>query len=93
MWEIYEHKKVFKNLKKAPVEIQKRYEKWKDIVFISGPESLKLIKGFHDDALTGNRKGFRSSRLNIQYRVIYKIDSGHIFVQVEDVTPHDYRKK
>ena len=52
-----------------------------------------LIKGFHDEALKGEWKGCRSSRLNIQYRVIYKIVKDEILVQVIDVTTHDYRKK
>jgi len=93
MWKIYEHRKAVKQLQSIPVEILKRYEKWKDIVFISGPEGLMLIKGFHDEALKGEWKGCRSSRLNIQYRVIYKIVKDEILVQVIDVTTHDYRKK
>jgi len=93
MWEIYEHRKAVKQLKSVPTEVLKRYEKWKDIVFISGPEGLKLIKGFHDEALKGEWKGYRSSRLNIQYRVIYKIIRDEVLVQVIELTPHDYRKK
>ena len=93
MWEIYEHRKAVKQLKSIPTEVLKRYEKWKDIVYISGPEGLKLIKGFHDEALKGEWKGFLSSRLNIQYRVIYKIDRDEIMVQVIELTAHDYRKK
>jgi len=93
MWEIYEHRKAVKQLKSVPTEVLKRYEKWKDIVHISGPEGLKLIKGFHDEALKGEWKGYRSSRLNIQYRVIYKIVRDEILVQVIDLTAHDYRKK
>jgi addiction module RelE/StbE family toxin len=50
---------------------------------------LKLIKGFKDEALSGNWKGFRSSRLNIQYRVIYKVQKDQVLVEVERVTPHD----
>jgi plasmid maintenance system killer protein len=38
-----------------------------------------------------NGKG--SSRLNIQYRVIYKIEKDLVLVQVVNVTPHDYRRK
>ena len=93
MWEIYEHRKAQKQLQSLPVEVLKRYEKWKDIIYISGPEGLSLIKGFHDESLRGEWKGFRSSRLNIQYRVIYKIVREQVLVQVLDVTPHDYRKK
>lgn len=92
MWEIFEHKCIDKALKAAPIEVQQRYEKWKDIVRVSGPKGLKLIKGFRDEALSGNWKGFRSSRLNIQYRVIYKVQRDQVLVEVERVTPHDYRR-
>ena len=92
MWEIFEHRKVEKSLKSVPVEVLQRYEKWKDIVYISGPEALKLIKGFKDEALKGKWKGYRSSRLNLQYRVLYKVIKDQILVQVEKVTPHDYRR-
>jgi addiction module RelE/StbE family toxin len=93
MWTIFEHKKLDKQLSKAPIEIQKRYEKWKDIVELSGPSGLKLIRGFNDEALSGNWKGFRSSRLNQQYRVIYSIENGEMIVQVLEVTPHIYRRR
>ena len=93
MWEIFEHKKAVKHIDSLSVEILKRYEKWKDIVSISGPEGLKNIKGFNDEALRGEWKGYRSSRLNIQYRVIYKVEGKQFFVYVMDVTAHDYRRK
>ena len=92
MWKIYEHKRVEKLLKSCPIEVQKRYEKWKDVVSISGPQGLMLIKGFADEALRGEWNGYRSSRLNKQYRVIYQIKADEVYVQVEQVTPHDYRR-
>ncbi len=51
MWKIYEHKGSLKRLKSLPTDILKRYEKWKDIVAISGPAGLKKIKDFNDEAL------------------------------------------
>jgi addiction module RelE/StbE family toxin len=93
MWEIYEHRRVSRQLKKLPVEILKRYEKWKDIVAISGPQGLRLIRGFNDESLSGEWLGHRSSRLNQQYRVIYRIERQQIRVDVMSVTAHDYRKK
>ena len=93
MWAIYEHKRVAKTLDSAPLEIRKRYEKWKDIVCLSGPQGLRRIKGLHDEALSGQWHGYRSSRLNLQYRVIYRIEQDKVLVQVENVTPHDYRRK
>ena len=93
MWEIYEHKAAIKQINALPVDILKRYEKWKDIVVLSGSAGLKLIKGFNDEPLKGEWKGFRSSRLNIQYRVIYKTENQELYVKVVKVTEHDYRRK
>jgi addiction module RelE/StbE family toxin len=93
MWSIYEHRRLERQLAKAPLEIQKRYEKWKDIVEISGPAGLKLIQGFRDEALRGEWKGFRSSRLNQQYRVIYQVQGDQLKVYVVEVTAHDYRRR
>lgn len=93
MWLIYEHRRAVRQLDTIPKDILKRYEKWKDIVSISGPEGLRLIKGFHDELLRGEWKGCRSSRLGLKYRVIYKIERDQVLVQVVSVTAHDYRKK
>ena len=93
MWSVYEHRRIDKHLSKAPLEVQRRYEKWKDIVEISGPNGLKVVRGFRDEALRGEWKGYRSSRLNQQYRVIYAVEGGRLLVQVVEVSPHDYRRK
>ena len=93
MWEIYEHRRMSRTLSKLPQEVLKRYEKWKDIVRISGPQGLRAIKGFHDEALKGERRGQRSSRLGQQYRVIYEISAKEVLVYVLDLTAHDYRRK
>jgi addiction module RelE/StbE family toxin len=93
MWKIFEHRRVSKQLIALPVEVLERYEKWKDIVAISGPDGLKQIKGFRDEALRGEWKDHRSSRLNIQYRVIYRIEKDQVLVEVVSVTSHDYRRK
>ena len=92
MWRIYEHKKAVKSLNLLPNEILKRYEKWKDIVAISGPSGLKNIRGFNDEPLHGKWEGYRSSRLNIQYRIIYRIENEALYVQVVKITAHDYRR-
>jgi len=93
MWEIYEHHSLIRKLPKLPMEVLKRYEKWKDIVGISGPEGLRLIKGFHDESLKGQWRGHRSSRLGLQYRLIYKIEKKVLYIKVIDITPHEYRRK
>ena len=93
MWVILEHKRTARHLKKLPEKILKRYQKWKDIVEVSGPPGLKMIRGFRDEALSGEWKNHRSSRLNEQYRVIYHVEQDSVLVEVVSVTPHDYRKK
>ena len=93
MWQIYEHKKLAGRISKIPSETLKRYEKWKDIVTISGPEGLRLIKGFHDEALKGDWQGYRSSRLGLQWRILYRIEKQNLYVLVIDITAHDYRRK
>ena len=93
MWEIYEHRRIAKRVRQTPQEVLQRYEKWKDIVRVSGPQGLRLIKGFHDEALQGEWTGHRSSRLGLQYRVIYQIEAGEVRVLVIDLTPHDYHRK
>ncbi len=93
MWEVYEHKRVSRQLKRLPIDILKRYEKWKDIVEIAGPDGLRMIKGFRDEALSGEWKGFRSSRLNLQYRVIYTAKEDFLEVHVVELTPHEYRRR
>jgi addiction module RelE/StbE family toxin len=93
MWQVLEHKRLSRKFRSLPIEILKLYEKWKDIVRISGPNGLRAIRGFHDEALRGQWKGFRSSRLGQKYRVLYKIESRKLLIKVVDLTPHDYRKK
>ncbi len=93
MWEIFESSDVDKVAHKIPKEILKRYEKWKDIVRVSGLLGLRAVKGFHDEKLSGSLSGYRSSRLNAQWRVIYKAEAERFRVYVIRITPHDYRVK
>jgi addiction module RelE/StbE family toxin len=92
MWRIEEHRRIDKQLDSAPREILKRYEKWKDIAVISGPPGLRLIKGFRDEALSGEWAGYRSSRLGLKYRVLYCVVSEDQLFQVASITAHDYRR-
>jgi addiction module RelE/StbE family toxin len=93
MRRIEEHRNADRTLSKAvPSEILMRYEKWKDIVTISGPMGLRAIKGFHDEALKGEWRGHRSSRLGLKWRVIYRVMANVLLVRVVEVTAHDYRK-
>lgn len=92
MWRIEEHRRVDRQLTAVPAEILRRYEKWQDIAAYSGPAGLKLITGFRDEGLSGQWRGYRSSRLNLKYRVIYQVFESRQLIRVESVTAHDYRR-
>jgi plasmid maintenance system killer protein len=90
MWHIREHHNLDKIIAKLPLQVVKKYELWKDIVFRHGPDKLREFSGFHDEKLKGEIGGQRSSRLNIQYRVIYSIEKEIVSIYVIDITPHKY---
>ena len=54
---------------------------------ISGPPGLRLIKGLHDEAFSGAWQGYRSSRLDVQWRVIYRVIPEKLLFQVASITP------
>ena len=90
MWKIFEHKSIAKTCKKFPAQVLKKYELWKDLVYRHGPSILKNFPGFNDEKLSGIREGQRSSRLNLQFRVIYQVENENIMVYVLEITPHNY---
>jgi len=90
MWRIEEHRSIEKTCRKVPLEIVKKYELWKSIVFRHGPEKLRDFPGFRDEGLKGERAGQRSSRLSLQYRVIYTVERNTVTVYVLEITPHVY---
>jgi proteic killer suppression protein len=93
MWQIEEHRNAQKQLSgPVPNEVLRRYEKWKAVIKTSGPQGLRSVPGFHDEALLGKWWGFRSSRLGLQWRVIYRTVANVLHVYVVQVTPHDYRR-
>jgi len=90
MWHIYEHRAIAKVCRKLQPEIAKKYELWKDLIYRHGPEILRQFPGFHDEQLKGSRSGQRSSRLNQQYRVIYKVSREVVTIFVVEINAHDY---
>jgi len=92
LWLIVESKDVVKTIAKAEPRIVDEYEFWKAVVRISGPDALRALRGMNDEALSGQWKGFRSSRLSGQWRVIYRIENKDVTVYVVRVSAHDYRR-
>jgi Txe/YoeB family toxin of Txe-Axe toxin-antitoxin module len=90
MWRIQEHHDVAKICRMLPNAVVKKYELWKEIVARHGPEKLKEFPGFHDEKLKGKLAERRSSRLSLQYRVVYSVERDLVTVFVWKITPHDY---
>lgn len=93
MWSLYEKKSLLKEIHRKPKAVLKQYEFWKRVIEHEGPDGLRLIRGYRDEALKGEWAGFRSSRLNRQWRVIYKVEKQLCEVYVIDINPHNYRGK
>ncbi|MBG58943.1 MAG: type II toxin-antitoxin system mRNA interferase toxin, RelE/StbE family [Peredibacter sp.] len=92
MWKVYETKAVTKGLVKVPVQVQRKYKAWIEIIKRGGSNSLKSYPGFRDEKLKGEFRECRSSRLNIQYRVVYREERKVREVYVLKVTPHKYEE-
>jgi addiction module RelE/StbE family toxin len=93
MWRVFTERNADKALRVAPLDVREKLDLWRDIVEEHGPFGLRAVRGFRDHALKGQWQGARSSRLNYQWRIIYRIADTDISVFVLEVTPHDYRKK
>ena len=85
-------RKAKKQIKTVPPYIVLKLFDWSRQVENYGLESVRKVKGFHDEPLKGDWKGFRSIRLSKSYRAIYKVKSERKieFVGVEEVNKHAY---
>jgi plasmid maintenance system killer protein len=90
MWTVVEEKDATKAIDKLPPQAAAKYVAWLAIVRQSGPQGLRAIKGFHDEKLGGKLAHLRSSRLTLQWRVIYRVEADVVTVTVERITPHKY---
>ena len=81
-----------RDLKKVPNYIADKLFGWVNLVEKTGIEQARKIKGFHDEPLSGKRRGQRSIRLSLSYRAIYvvKADGTSEFLSVEEVNKHEY---
>jgi proteic killer suppression protein len=85
-------KKVEQDLNNLPLQIIIKFRGWIEYVELYGIQQARLIKGFHDEPLKGQRKGQRSIRLNRAYRAIYiELQNNEIqIIKVIEVHKHDY---
>ncbi len=73
--------------------IRDSYEKWKDVVQVSGTTGLQAIEGFHDGAAGGRWRACRASMLGEDYRVIYQVGPGQVFVLAIDTVAAKGRRR
>ena len=92
MWEIYESKEVTRSLRKISGRIKKNYRAWIEVAKNGGSKNLINFPGFKDKQLSGKLRECRSSRLNIQYRVVYYENKKVKEIYVLKVTPHEYKE-
>ena len=81
-----------KQLKKAPKHVFTKLTMWVDSVHQIGLEATRMVPGYHDEPLQGDKRGRRSIRLNRQWRAEYTVvteKDGRIVVILE-VHAHDY---
>ena len=81
-----------KDLKKVPTHIKSKLLLWVDAVEGVGVFEVRKSPGYHDEPLSGQRKGQRSIRLSKGYRAFYSMSkSGAMeIVSVEEVNKHEY---
>ncbi len=95
MVKIYESRQALKDLNIVPKEILRSYETWARLIEGHGTGILRNFSGYHDEFLRGDWHGYKSSRLNLKWRVIYQVKHNNDIeiVSVARVTAHDYRRK
>lgn len=79
-----------KQIRKLPVYIQEALFYWIKSVELSGVRKIRLIPGYHDEPLKGDRFGERSVRLNRSYRVIYQELNSGVKILIIEVNKHEY---
>lgn len=84
--------KVQKRLSRFPIHIIRNLQRWALQVESLGIREVRKIPGYHDEPLSGSRRGQRYIRLSKSYRAVYvEIDKNEInLISVEEVHKHEY---
>lgn len=85
-------KQARKDVKKIPHYIVTKLFEWIEQVTHEGLDELRKRPGYHDEPLSGKRKGQRSIRLSKGYRAFYieNSDGEMEIIEVIEVNKHDY---
>jgi proteic killer suppression protein len=82
-----------KALRRLPEHVVIKLQGWVHGVETLGLEAMRVIPGYHDEPLRGERSGQRSIRLSREYRAFYTVEKGEArveYVLVMDVNKHKY---
>ncbi len=81
-----------RQLTKVPRHIVLKLQAWVEMIETESLEKSRKIPGYHDEPLSGERRGQRSIRLSRSYRAIYEVRNDEMggLVSVEEVSKHDY---
>lgn len=85
-------KSVAKQIDKLPEHIRDKFFSWVDDIDLLGLGDVRKRPGWHDEPLSGDRKGQRSIRLSRAYRAIYieRLNGQMELLEVIEVNRHDY---
>lgn len=83
-------KQFEKELANVPSHLRDKAIFWIELVEMVGLREVRKKPGFHDEPLKGKRKGQRSVRLNVDYRLIYRELRGEVEILILEVTKHEY---
>lgn len=81
-----------KQVRRLPKHIAAAFHTWVRTVELDGIRKTRILPGYHDEPLKGERKGQRSVRLSKGYRVIYEeTEAGSlVLIAVQEVNKHEY---
>ena len=89
---VYLSRQAMKELRTVPRHIALKLMAWVEAVETEGLEEVRKVPGYHDEPLSGPRRGERSIRLSRAYRAIYRVaqDGFGEIVKVDEVSKHGY---
>ncbi len=84
--------RVSKVFRKLPKHIEERFFDWVQSVEEKGIRATRIVPGYHDEPLKGQRFGERSVRLSRSYRIIYTESKtcNIVVIVVLEVNKHEY---
>ncbi len=87
-WSVIIVNEAERELKKAPLHIKNKFDKWVVLVQGYGPY---LKGGWNTEQLKGVLKDFYSIRLNRKWRVIFEIKDNKNIIVIR-IVPHEYKR-